>query len=69
MLSKGIKLETFKNKISIKNIKTIYKNLINNKSEVINSLSLNYQYSFKKKTCWNIKKENISEWLEWAAQL
>ena len=56
MLSKGIKLETFKNKISIKNIKTIYKNLINNKSEVINSLSLNYQYSFKKKNLLKYKK-------------
>ena len=49
MLSKGIKFETFKNKISSKNVKKIYKNLIQNKSAVINSLSLNYQYSFNKK--------------------
>ena len=49
MLSKYIKLETFKNKISTKNIKVIYNNLIHNRSELIKSLSLNYQYSFKKK--------------------
>ena len=58
MLSKGIKFETFKNKISSKNVKKIYKNLIQNKSAVINSLSLNYQYSFNKKNLSKYKKSN-----------
>ena len=61
MLSKGIKFETFKNKISSKNVKKIYKNLIQNKSAVINSLSLNYQYSFNKKIYQNTKKVIILE--------
>jgi len=56
MLSKHIKLETFKNKISTKNIKKIYNNLIHNRSELIKSLSLNYQYSFKKKNLLKYKK-------------
>ena len=56
MLSKHIKLETFKNKISTKNIKVIYNNLIHNRSELIKSLSLNYQYSFKKKNLMKYKK-------------
>ena len=56
MLSKGIRLETFKNKFSTKNIKTIYRNLIQNKSEVLNSLSLNYRYSFKKKNLIKYRK-------------
>ena len=56
MLSKYIKLETFKNKISTKNIKVIYNNLIHNRSELIKSLSLDYQYSFKKKNLLKYKK-------------
>ena len=56
MLSKHIKLETFKNKISTKNIKVIYNNVIHNRSELIKSLSLNYQYSFKKKNLLKYKK-------------
>ena len=56
MLSKGIRLEAFKNKISSKKIETIYKKLINNKSEVLNSLSKNYHYSFKKKNLSKYKR-------------
>ena len=56
MLSKGIRLEDFKNKISSKKIETIYKKLINNKSEVLNSLSKNYHYSFKKKNLLKYKR-------------
>jgi glucose-6-phosphate isomerase len=56
MLSKGIRLEAFKNKISSKKIETIYKKLINNKSEVLNSLSKNYNYSFKKKNLSKYKR-------------
>ena len=56
MLSKGIRLEAFKNKISTKKIETIYKKLINNKSEVLKSLSKNYNYSFKKKNLSKYKR-------------
>jgi len=56
MLSKGIRLEAFKKKISSKKIETIYKKLINNKSEVLNSLSKNYHYSFKKKNLSKYKR-------------
>ena len=56
MLSKGIRLEAFKNNISSKKIEIIYKKLINNKSEVLNSLSKNYHYSFKKKNLLKYKK-------------
>ena len=56
MLSKSVRLEGFKKKISSKKIKTIYKKLLNSKSEVLNSLSLNYHYSFNKKNLSKYKK-------------
>ena len=56
MLSKSVRLKGFKKKISSKKIKTIYKKLLNSKSEVLNSLSLNYHYSFNKKNLSKYKK-------------
>ena len=56
MLSKSVRLEGFKKKISSKKIKTIYKKLLNSKSEVLNSLSSNYHYSFNKKNLSKYKK-------------
>ena len=56
MLSKSVRLKGFKKKISSKKIKTIYKKLLNSKSEVLNSLSSNYHYSFNKKNLSKYKK-------------
>ena len=56
MLSNSIRLEGFKKKISSKKIKIIYKKLLNSNSEVLNSLSLNYHYSFNKKNLSKYKK-------------
>ena len=55
MLTKGINFQNFKIKKNIQKIKKDLKNLINENSAVINSLSSSYKYSYNKKF---IKKYN-----------
>ena len=55
MLTKGINFQNFKIKKNIQKIKQDLKNLINENSAVINSLSSSYKYSYNKKF---IKKYN-----------
>ena len=57
MLTKGINFQNFKIKKNIQKIKQDLKNLINENSTVINSLSSSYKYSYNKKF---IKKYNSS---------
>ena len=49
MLTLGIKFKNFKTKKKIKEIRSILNLVLSQKSEVINSLSRNYKYSFNKK--------------------
>ena len=62
MFSKNIIFENFRNKIINKNLRKLYKNLINKKNDkkyIINSFTKSYNYSFNKKILKNFKKFNI----------
>ena len=56
MLTAGIKLLNFKKKIDNKKIKKNFKIIINQKNEVINSLSKNYKNNYKKVKLNRFKK-------------
>ena len=56
MITKGIKFSNFKEVKNLKKIKKKFDQIINNKNEVIKSLTKNYVYSFKKKQLKKYKK-------------
>ena len=58
LISKNLYFENFKQKIKIKNLKNIFLNLINEKNETINSLKINYKYSYSKKFLLKFRKFN-----------
>ena len=58
LISKNLYFENFKQKIKIKNLKNIFLNLINEKNETINSLKINYKYSYPKKFLLKFRKFN-----------
>ena len=53
MLTSGIKFKNFKSQYNLVKVKKNLKSIIQNKSEVVKSLTKNYNYSFKLK---NLKK-------------
>ena len=58
LISKNLYFENFKQKIKIKNLKNIFLNIINEKNETINSLKINYKYSYSKKFLLKFRKFN-----------
>lgn len=58
LISKNLYFENFKQKTKIKNLKNIFLNLINEKNETINSLKINYKYSYSKKFLLKFRKFN-----------
>ena len=58
LISKNLYFENFKQKIKIKNLKNIFLNIINEKNETINSLKINYKYSYPKKFLLKFRKFN-----------
>ena len=58
LISKNLYFENFKQKTKIKNLKNIFLNLINEKNETINSLKINYKYSYPKKFLLKFRKFN-----------
>ena len=56
MLSKGVRLEGFKKKISSKKIRIIYKKLLNSKSELL--IISNYHKKMKKKNLQILLSQN-----------
>ncbi len=65
MSTKNLIFENFINKKVNSKLKKFLKDLISSKSEVINSLSKNYKYSYTKKSIKNIKNIKILEFLVW----
>ena len=62
MFSKNIKFENFHNKKINKNLRKLYKSLINKKNDkkfIINTFTKSYNYSFNKKILKKYKKFNI----------
>ena len=58
LISKNLYFENLKQKTKIKNLKNIFLNLINEKNETINSLKINYKYSYSKKFLLKFRKFN-----------
>ena len=62
MFSKNIKFENFHYKKINKNLRKLYKSLINKKNDkkfIINTFTKSYNYSFNKKILKKYKKFNI----------
>ena len=68
MLTKNIYFRNFKKKFKYSKVTEKLKFILNEKNEVINSLSENYKYSYKKIKLVNLKKNLNLELLEWVVR-